>query len=101
MHPLEVVLGAPQEVPIDRHAFGCGALQLTEVGAQEHHAVGVIDPAVLGDGVRGPQPFSVIAIDLAPQIDCICFGAQYMTSGSRAYQVNCIFGCEALSGRSW
>jgi hypothetical protein len=30
VHPVEVVLGAPEEVPVDWHAFGRGALQLPE-----------------------------------------------------------------------
>ena len=47
-----------------------------------------------------PQPFSVMKIDFAPQIDCICCGAQYMTSGSKTCHADCIFGCEALIGMS-
>jgi hypothetical protein len=37
-------------------------------------------------------------IDRAPQIDCICRGAQYMTSGSRTCQADAILGWEALIG---
>ena len=95
VHPLEVVLGAPEEVPVHGHALRRGPLQLPQARPQEH-AVGVVDPAVLGDGVRAPQPFSVMKIDFALQIDCTCLGAQYITSGSRTCHEDCILGWEAL-----
>jgi hypothetical protein len=40
-------------------------------------------------------------IDVAPQIDRICFGAQYKISGSRTCHEDCIFGWDALIGSSW
>src|SRR5215471_487048 len=46
------------------------------------------------------QPFSVMKIDFAPQIDCIWRGAQYMTSGSKTCHDDSIFGCDALIGIS-
>jgi hypothetical protein len=38
------------------------------------------------------QPFSVMKIDVAPPIDCIWRGAQYMTSGSKTCQADAILG---------
>jgi hypothetical protein len=46
------------------------------------------------------QPFSVMKIDVAPQIDCIWRGAQYMTSGSKTCQADATLGWEALIGIS-
>src|SRR3712207_6294918 len=51
--PLEVVLRAPVEVAVDGDSFGGGPVQLPEAGAQEHHPVGVVDVAVVGDNVGG------------------------------------------------
>src|SRR5262249_38208671 len=48
--PLEVVLGTPQEVPAHWHTVGGGTPQLREVRAQEHDSVGVIHPAIVGNG---------------------------------------------------
>src|SRR5262245_17706263 len=50
--PLEVVLRAPEEVAVDRHAFRRGALELTQAGAQEHQPVRVVNPAVGGHDIR-------------------------------------------------
>src|SRR5262249_15229873 len=46
--PFEVVLGAPVEVPVHRHALRGRPLELAQAGAQEHYPVGVIDVAVPG-----------------------------------------------------
>src|SRR5829696_2021220 len=52
VHPLEVVLGDPEEVTIHRNAVRDRRLELREVRPQEHHPVGVIDAAAVGDDVR-------------------------------------------------
>src|SRR5690606_9378003 len=48
IHPLEVVLRTPKEVPIDRNPLGRGPLQLPEASTEEHHTIGVVDPASVG-----------------------------------------------------
>src|SRR3954470_4884425 len=45
-HPFKIVHQAPEEVAAHRYAFGGGALELSEVVAQIHDAVGVVDLAV-------------------------------------------------------
>src|SRR5947207_9495072 len=50
--PLEVVHQAPQEVALHGHSVGHGPLELTEIVAQEHDAVGVIHLPVRGGNVR-------------------------------------------------
>lgn len=47
--PFEVVHRAPVEIAFDRYTLGCRALQLGQVGADEHDAVGVVDVAVIGE----------------------------------------------------
>src|SRR5579875_3189930 len=51
--PLVVVEEAPKEVALDGNAFGDGALELGEVIAEVHDAVGVVDVTVRGDDVGG------------------------------------------------
>ena len=51
--PLEVVKEGPEEVALDGDAFRDGALELGEVVAKEHDAVGVVDVAIGGDLVGG------------------------------------------------
>ena len=46
--PLEIVHQAPMEIAAHRHALGRRALQLRQVAAQEHDAVGVVDETVRG-----------------------------------------------------
>src|SRR5690606_23300460 len=43
--PFEVVHRAPVEIPLDGDAFGGGTLELRQVRAEEHDAVGVVDGA--------------------------------------------------------
>jgi len=38
--PLQIVLGAPQEVVVHRHAVGGRSLELPKAGPQEHDPVG-------------------------------------------------------------
>src|SRR3954468_9497051 len=45
-HPFKIVHQAPEEVAAHRYAFGGGALELSEVVAQIHDAVGVVDLAI-------------------------------------------------------
>src|SRR5215475_10608374 len=52
IYPLEVVLCAPEEVPIHRYAVCSRTLELREVSAQEHDPVGVVHVAIAGDYVR-------------------------------------------------
>src|SRR5262249_50041499 len=49
--PLEVGLRAPGEVAVPRPSFGGWAVELPEAGAQEHHPVRVVPPAVVGEHV--------------------------------------------------
>src|SRR5262245_28255949 len=51
INPFEVVLCAPEEVPIHRYAVGGRTLELREAGAQEHDPVGVVHLAIIGDHV--------------------------------------------------
>ena len=51
--PLVVVEEAPAEIALDGDAFGDGAVELGEIVAQEHGAVGVEDGAVGGELVVG------------------------------------------------
>src|SRR5690606_13499235 len=51
IHPFEVVLSAPLEVPVYGDALRGRPLKLTQVGAQEHDSVGVVDLPVVGDHV--------------------------------------------------
>src|SRR3954463_4891848 len=45
-YPFEIVHQAPEEIAAHRHAFGGGALELGQVVAQIHDAVGFVDLAV-------------------------------------------------------
>src|SRR5262245_58236576 len=53
VEPFEVVLRAPEEIPVDRYALRRRALELTQVGAQKHHPVRVVHVTVLRHDVRG------------------------------------------------
>src|SRR5262245_26484827 len=52
IHPLKVVLSAPEEVPVYRHPVRRRTLKLRQVSAQEHNPVGVVHLAIIGDHVR-------------------------------------------------
>src|SRR5262249_32374241 len=52
IHPLKVVLRAPEEVPMYRHTVDCRPLKLRQVSAQEHDPVGIVHLAIFGDYVR-------------------------------------------------
>src|SRR5205809_998881 len=43
--PLEIVHQAPMEIAAHRHTLGRRALQLCQIAAQEHDAIGVVDEA--------------------------------------------------------
>src|SRR6266702_5194504 len=51
--PLVVVHERPAEVALDRDTFGDGAVQMGEVVAEIHDAVGVVDVTIGGEDVRG------------------------------------------------
>src|SRR6266516_3375105 len=46
--PLEIVHQAPMEIAAHRHTLGRRALQLCQIAAQEHDAIGVVDEAFGG-----------------------------------------------------
>src|SRR5215510_14004699 len=52
INPFEVVLRAPEEVPIHRYTVGGRTLELREAGVQEHDPVGVVHLAIVSDHVR-------------------------------------------------
>jgi hypothetical protein len=48
VRPLVIIEQAPEEITFDGVAFGGGAMQVGEVIAQIHHAVGVLDASARG-----------------------------------------------------
>ena len=51
--PFVVVEQAPEEIALNRVAFGGGAVHVSQVVAKEHHAVGIFDAAVGSKDIVG------------------------------------------------
>src|SRR5262249_17423104 len=95
--PLKVVHRAPLEVALHRHAVFGRPLELSQVSAEEHDAVGVINLAVVGNDVL--RRAAVLGdASFAFQRDCTNFGAQYIASGPIVCQRDDNIGCPLAYG---